>query len=186
MVLEAVVWNVGLIVIIGIKPGLLHSIDRHWPGNCVGVGTLRGRGHGCHTHSSWPEQPRSRSNDPDRSLTDGPIEIRDYSPAKLLYFGPHQIHHHAYAHEIMTCPALSWLMVFEWKAVWQSGILLWFFFYIFDLQCPSIRPVCVDLSEWETTEAALKDIGPVDLLVNNAACAMLQPFLEVTPEQFDM
>ncbi|XP_012672818.2 L-xylulose reductase [Clupea harengus] len=54
------------------------------------------------------------------------------------------------------------------------------------LECPSIRPVCVDLSEWETTEAALKDIGPVDLLVNNAACAMLQPFLEVTPEQFDM
>lgn len=54
------------------------------------------------------------------------------------------------------------------------------------LECPSVRPVCVDLSDWEATEAALKDIGPVDLLVNNAAYASLQPFLEVTPEQFDM
>ncbi|XP_041939631.1 L-xylulose reductase isoform X3 [Alosa sapidissima] len=54
------------------------------------------------------------------------------------------------------------------------------------LECPSVRPVCVDLSDWEATEAALKDVGPVDLLVNNAAYASLQPFLEVTPEQFDM
>lgn len=53
-------------------------------------------------------------------------------------------------------------------------------------ECPSIKPVCVDLSDWEATEQALKDVGPVDLLVNNAACAKLQPFLEVTPDQFDM
>lgn len=53
------------------------------------------------------------------------------------------------------------------------------------LECPSVRPVCVDLSDWGSTEAALKDVGPVDLLVNNAAIASLQPFLEVTPEQFD-
>ncbi|XP_076154000.1 L-xylulose reductase isoform X1 [Alosa pseudoharengus] len=53
------------------------------------------------------------------------------------------------------------------------------------LECPSVRPVCVDLSDWEATEAALKDVGPVDLLVNNAAYASLQPFLEVTQEQFD-
>lgn len=56
----------------------------------------------------------------------------------------------------------------------------------FDPQCPSIKPVCVDLSDWEATDRALKDVGPVDLLVNNAACAKLQPFLEVTPDQFDM
>ncbi|RXN25957.1 L-xylulose reductase [Labeo rohita] len=55
----------------------------------------------------------------------------------------------------------------------------------FDPQCPSIKPVCVDLSDWDATEQALKDVGPVDLLVNNAACAKLQPFLEVTPDQFD-
>ncbi|XP_061665308.1 L-xylulose reductase isoform X2 [Syngnathoides biaculeatus] len=52
-------------------------------------------------------------------------------------------------------------------------------------ECPSIVPVCFDLGEWEATEAALKDIGPIDLLVNNAACAKLQPFLDVTPDQFD-
>lgn len=56
----------------------------------------------------------------------------------------------------------------------------------FDPQCPSVKPVCVDLSDWDATAQALKDVGPVDLLVNNAACASLQPFLEVTPDQFDM
>ncbi|XP_061764673.1 L-xylulose reductase [Nerophis ophidion] len=52
-------------------------------------------------------------------------------------------------------------------------------------ECPSITPVCVDLADWGATEAALKNVGPIDLLVNNAAYANLQPFLEVTPEQFD-
>lgn len=52
-------------------------------------------------------------------------------------------------------------------------------------QCASITPVCVDLADWGATEVALQDVGPIDLLVNNAACANLQPFLEVTPEQFD-
>ncbi|XP_047232815.1 L-xylulose reductase [Girardinichthys multiradiatus] len=52
-------------------------------------------------------------------------------------------------------------------------------------ECASIIPVCVDLADWATTEAVLRDIGRIDLLVNNAACAKLQPFLEVTPDQFD-
>ncbi|XP_068439606.1 L-xylulose reductase isoform X1 [Clinocottus analis] len=52
-------------------------------------------------------------------------------------------------------------------------------------ECASIAPVCVDLADWGATEAALQDVGPIDLLVNNAACASLQPFLEVTPDQFD-
>ncbi|TWW81786.1 L-xylulose reductase [Takifugu flavidus] len=42
-----------------------------------------------------------------------------------------------------------------------------------------------DLADWEATEAALQHIGSIDLLVNSAACTSLQPFLEVTPEQFD-
>ncbi|PNI21603.1 DCXR isoform 15, partial [Pan troglodytes] len=45
--------------------------------------------------------------------------------------------------------------------------------------------VCVDLGDWEATERALGSVGPVDLLVNNAAVALLQPFLEVTKEAFD-
>ncbi|XP_017380289.1 L-xylulose reductase isoform X1 [Cebus imitator] len=52
-------------------------------------------------------------------------------------------------------------------------------------ECPGIDPVCVDLSDWEATEQALSNVGPVDLLVNNAAVALLQPFLEVTKEAFD-
>ncbi|XP_077595533.1 L-xylulose reductase [Stigmatopora nigra] len=52
-------------------------------------------------------------------------------------------------------------------------------------ECPAIIPVCVDLADWTATEATLKNIGPFDLLINNAACATLQPFLEVTPDQFD-
>lgn len=52
-------------------------------------------------------------------------------------------------------------------------------------QCASIIPVCVDLADWGATQAALQDIGPIDLLVNNAAFASLQPFLEVTPDLFD-
>ncbi|XP_038590904.1 L-xylulose reductase isoform X1 [Micropterus salmoides] len=52
-------------------------------------------------------------------------------------------------------------------------------------RCASINPVCVDLADWGATEAALQEVGPIDLLVNNAACANLQPFLEVTADQFD-
>ncbi|PNJ87345.1 DCXR isoform 11, partial [Pongo abelii] len=52
-------------------------------------------------------------------------------------------------------------------------------------ECPGIEPVCVDLGDWEATERALGSVGPVDLLVNNAAVALLQPFLEVTKEAFD-
>ncbi|KAM9208705.1 L-xylulose reductase [Dugong dugon] len=53
-------------------------------------------------------------------------------------------------------------------------------------ECPGVEPVCVDLADWEATEKALGVMGPVDLLVNSAAVALLQPFLEVTKEAFDM
>lgn len=52
-------------------------------------------------------------------------------------------------------------------------------------ECPGIKPVCVDLGDWEATEKALGGVGPVDLLVNNAAVALMRPFLEVTKEDFD-
>ncbi|CAK7291907.1 Carbonyl reductase [NADPH] 2 [Vulpes lagopus] len=52
-------------------------------------------------------------------------------------------------------------------------------------ECPGIESVCVDLGDWEATERALGSVGPVDLLVNNAAVALVQPFLEVTKEAFD-
>lgn len=53
------------------------------------------------------------------------------------------------------------------------------------IQCPGVEPVCVDLGDWEATDRALGGVGPVDLLVNNAAVALLQPFLEVTKEACD-
>ncbi|KAM4843425.1 carbonyl reductase [NADPH] 2-like [Thomomys bottae] len=52
-------------------------------------------------------------------------------------------------------------------------------------ECPGIEPVCVDLGDWEATERALGSVGPVDLLVNNAAVALRQPFLEITKDVFD-
>ncbi|XP_007957754.1 L-xylulose reductase [Orycteropus afer afer] len=53
-------------------------------------------------------------------------------------------------------------------------------------ECPGINTVCVDLGDWEATEQALHGVGPVDLLVNNAAVAVLQPFLEITKEACDV
>ncbi|XP_039990802.1 L-xylulose reductase isoform X2 [Xiphias gladius] len=32
-------------------------------------------------------------------------------------------------------------------------------------ECASITSVCVDLADWEATEAALQDVGPIDLLI---------------------
>ncbi|KAM4031766.1 L-xylulose reductase [Anomaloglossus baeobatrachus] len=52
-------------------------------------------------------------------------------------------------------------------------------------ECPGVETVCVDLGDWSATEAALSNLRPVDLLVNNAGVALLQPFLEVTAEAFD-
>lgn len=43
----------------------------------------------------------------------------------------------------------------------------------------------MDLGDWEATEKALGRIGPVDLLVNNAAVALVQPFIQSTKEVFD-
>ncbi|XP_054702099.1 L-xylulose reductase isoform X1 [Grus americana] len=47
-------------------------------------------------------------------------------------------------------------------------------------ECPGIEPLCLDLADWDATEAAVGAAGPFELLVNNAAVAVLQPFLEVT------
>ncbi|XP_059509693.1 L-xylulose reductase isoform X1 [Stegostoma tigrinum] len=52
-------------------------------------------------------------------------------------------------------------------------------------ESPKMLTICVDISDWEATENSLKDIGRIDLLVNNAAVAILQPFLSVTEDAFD-
>lgn len=48
-----------------------------------------------------------------------------------------------------------------------------------------VKTICVDLNDWDATRAAIEAAGPIDCLVNNAAIAILEPFLEVGPESFD-
>ncbi|XP_072501488.1 carbonyl reductase [NADPH] 2-like isoform X2 [Notamacropus eugenii] len=52
-------------------------------------------------------------------------------------------------------------------------------------ELPGLEPICLDLGDWEATEHALGNIGPIDLLVNNAAVLLPEPFLEVSKEAFD-
>lgn len=63
----------------------------------------------------------------------------------------------------------------------------WPCFFIESLkqEVPSIETIAVDLSNWNATKDALKEIGPVDLLVNNAGLAILEPLTEVTEEHID-
>lgn len=52
-------------------------------------------------------------------------------------------------------------------------------------ECPSIHPVCVDLSNWKETRKAVENIGPIDLLVNNAGVCDAHLLLEVAEEAID-
>lgn len=49
-----------------------------------------------------------------------------------------------------------------------------------------IQTVCVDLRDWDATKKAVESILPIDLLINNAGVARLFPFIETTPEDFDL
>lgn len=51
--------------------------------------------------------------------------------------------------------------------------------------CPKIEIIQVDLSDWNATRSALGVLGKVDGLVNNAAIAIIKPFLELTEADFD-
>ncbi|KAG5874151.1 hypothetical protein JTB14_029461 [Gonioctena quinquepunctata] len=52
-------------------------------------------------------------------------------------------------------------------------------------EVPSIQTICLDLSDWKQTEKLLKDIGPIDLLVNNAGLAILGALTEVKEDDVD-
>ncbi|GLG99580.1 Dehydrogenase/reductase SDR family protein 7-like [Gryllus bimaculatus] len=49
----------------------------------------------------------------------------------------------------------------------------------------NVKTVCVDVGDWEATRRAVESIGPIDCLVNNAAVALLDSFLNVSPDDFD-
>lgn len=50
---------------------------------------------------------------------------------------------------------------------------------------PRITPVHVDLSDWNAAKKIVESLGPIDILVNNAAVIIREPFLEITAETFD-
>ncbi|XP_071032998.1 carbonyl reductase [NADPH] 2-like isoform X2 [Parasteatoda tepidariorum] len=50
------------------------------------------------------------------------------------------------------------------------------------IACPNIRPVCLDVGDWEQTKGVISELGPVDLLVNNAAVGKGQPLGDVDEE----
>ncbi|KAF5277227.1 hypothetical protein FQR65_LT03933 [Abscondita terminalis] len=50
---------------------------------------------------------------------------------------------------------------------------------------PSIHTIKVDLKDWNATKDALKDINNVDLLVNNAAIAIVEPILNILENSVD-
>ena len=47
-----------------------------------------------------------------------------------------------------------------------------------------IIPLEADVSQWEATRAVIKDILPIDLLVNNAGVILFKPILESTEEDY--
>jgi len=53
-------------------------------------------------------------------------------------------------------------------------------------ECPAVKTVHQDLTDWEATKAALEPLPLMDGLVNNAGVAICTPFLEVKPEDFDL
>jgi len=49
---------------------------------------------------------------------------------------------------------------------------------------PTITTIVCDLMDRDATEKAVSSCGAIDLLVNNAAIAICEPFLEITPSSF--
>ena len=42
-----------------------------------------------------------------------------------------------------------------------------------------------DISNWEGARKVIEGLGPIDLLVNNAGVASLEPVLDATEPQYD-
>lgn len=52
-------------------------------------------------------------------------------------------------------------------------------------ELPQIKIIAADVSDGTKVREIVKEHGPYHCLVNNAAIAELQPFLEVTEDSFD-
>ena len=53
------------------------------------------------------------------------------------------------------------------------------------VQIPGVITECVDVADLDAVKKAVELVAPIHLLVNNAAVAQLQHFLDVTPEAYD-
>lgn len=52
-------------------------------------------------------------------------------------------------------------------------------------QVPSMETHCLDLTDWDSTTTLVKSLGPIDLLINNAATGVLRPILDFTKSDLD-
>ncbi|GFY73236.1 hypothetical protein TNIN_418731 [Trichonephila inaurata madagascariensis] len=52
-------------------------------------------------------------------------------------------------------------------------------------EVPSIETISVDVGDWKQTETIVKELGPIDLLVNNAGISALHEVGSVTEEECD-
>lgn len=50
---------------------------------------------------------------------------------------------------------------------------------------PSIDIVDIDIADWEKTRQVVESLGHFDALVNNAAVAVCDPFLDCSPSDYD-
>ncbi|CAB3224148.1 unnamed protein product [Arctia plantaginis] len=53
------------------------------------------------------------------------------------------------------------------------------------IEYPSIETACVDLRDWDKTRDVINSLGVFDGLVNNAGIAIIEPFLECSPDSLD-
>lgn len=52
-------------------------------------------------------------------------------------------------------------------------------------EVPSIETRLLDIIDWDTTRRVVEEIGPIDMLVNNAAIVKRTPFFDVTKDELD-
>ena len=52
-------------------------------------------------------------------------------------------------------------------------------------ECGDIEVYNVDIADWDKTRSVVENVGPIEMLVNNAAVAVETPFLDVTKGQLD-
>lgn len=50
---------------------------------------------------------------------------------------------------------------------------------------PLIKTIKLDISDWAKTKNTLTDIGPIDLLVNNAGEGFIKPLEDLEEEDID-